>query len=291
MTITGDAVMADQNNNDLGNACAGLDAITLDELRAVAALYDDADGLLIRLATWAGERVESAAGKLPDAWQARIAEATDLALRQSYDFAFSTQGDPAAASASSALSRVLAWAEGETWHVIATGVTGALGGLGGIATTLIDLPVTTTLILRSIQQIASGYGEDLADPAVRAQCVAVFGLAGPLAKDDAAEVGLFTSRLALNGKVISEMLKLVLARYSIVVGEKVLAQATPVLGAFAGGAVNPAFTSFYQTMAHVHFRLRRLERDHDADQLRACFERIVSVRRKAGRPASIARPA
>lgn len=40
---------------------------------------------------------------------------------------------------------------------------------------------------------ANGYGEDLADPAVRAQCVAVFGLGGPLAEDDAAEAGLVAS--------------------------------------------------------------------------------------------------
>jgi hypothetical protein len=45
--------------------------------------------------------------------------------------------------------------------------------------------------------------------------------------------------------------------------------------------MNPTFTGYYQSMAHVHFRLRRLERDGDPEQLRACFGRIVHLRRSA----------
>ena len=75
------------------------------------------------------------------------------------------------------------------------------------------------------------------------------------------------------------MLAAILPRLSIVVSNKALAQATPILGAVAGAAINPTFTGYYQTMAHVHFRLRRLERDNDADQLLACFERVLRARR------------
>lgn len=147
--------------------------------------------------------------------------------------------------------RALAWADGESWHKVAAGVTGALGVLGGIATTLVDLPVTTTLILRSIQQIAVGHGEDLSSPEVRAQCLAVFGMGGPLADDDDTKAGLWATRTALSGKAVAEILKGVLPRFGMVVSEKALAQATPLLGAIAGGAINPIFTGYFQTMAHV----------------------------------------
>ena len=40
-------------------------------------------------------------------------------------------------------------------------------------------------------------------------------------------------------------------------------------------------TGYYQSMAHVHFRLRKLERTHPSDEVRACFERVVRARRNA----------
>jgi hypothetical protein len=261
---------------DLGNACAGLDAATIAELRAIADRYRAANGLLMRLAGRAGQRLGRVAERLPAAAQTLIAQAAALALRQSYRVAFATQG----AAEGSLPVRALRRLRGETAHRVVTSISGALGGLGGLATTLVDLPMTTTLILRSVQQIARDYGEDLTDPSVRAQCVAVFALGGPLGEDDAAQTGLFASRLTLGGKALAEIIRAAAPRFGVMLGEKALAQATPLLGALAGGAINPLFTGYYQAMAHVHFRLRRLERDADAEQLRACFERIVRARRE-----------
>ena len=263
--------------NDLGNACSGFNQDELDELKSVAALYIESGGLIIKLASWVGAKADDLIHKVPANWQHLIEEATDLALKESYRLAFATQPDQ---ENQSLLNKALSWAQGETWHRFATSVAGAAGGLGGISTTLIDLPVTTTLILRSIQQIATGYGEDLNDEAVRAQCLAVFGFGGPLTEDDDAETGLFASRLALSGKATAELMKTILPRFGVVVSEKILLQSTPIIGAVTGAAINSAFSSYYQTMAHVHFRLRRLEKEHDTDQIRACFERIVSTRRR-----------
>lgn len=259
------------NDRALGNACAGFDADVLDELRAIAALHEEANGLLVRLLGWAGSRVDAALDRLPDGWRGRIDEAVGLALDRGYRIAFSTQPG----SDGRAIDRALAWAGGDRWHKAATAVTGALGGAGGLATTLIDLPVTTTLILRSIQQIAAGYGEDPADPAVRAACVMVLGLGGPTTTDDSGDTGFIAARLALSGKAVAELLRDVLPRFGIVVGQKALAQATPLLGALAGATINPVFTGYYQTMAHVHFRLRRLEAAHPPEHVRACFERML----------------
>jgi len=152
--------------------------------------------------------------------------------------------------------------------------------MGGLATTLADLPVTTTLILRSIQQVAAGHGEDIEAPDVRAQCLAVFGMSGPLKEDDDVDAGLWAVRAAVNGKLVAEVVKSILPRFGVVVSQKALAQATPFLGAIAGGTINPIFTGFYQEMAHVHFRLRKLERTQDREQLQACFERLAQLHRK-----------
>jgi hypothetical protein len=265
---------------ELGNACAGFSEDELRELREIARLYSEAAGLVIKLAGWAGEEAHKLVMKIPAGWQARVEEAADLALRQSYELASVTVADP---DADSWLNRALSWTQGERWHQIATGVTGAVGGFGGLTTALMELPVTTTLILRSIQEIAAAYGEDLGDEAVRAQCLAVFGFAGPLTEDDDTETGLFATRLILTGATVSEILKVVLPRFGIVVGEKLLAQATPVLGAAVAATLNTTFTGYYQTMAHVHFRLRKFERQHDAGQVRACFERIHNDLKTGGR--------
>jgi hypothetical protein len=271
------------NVQELGNVCAGFSEDELQELREVARLHSEAAGLVIKLAGWAGEEAHKLVTKIPASWQARVEEAADLALRQSYELAAVTQPD---AEAGGWLNRALAWTQGERWHQVATGVTGAVGGFGGLATALMELPVTTTLILRSIQEIAAAYGEDLRDEAVRAQCLGVFGFAGPLTGDDDMETGLFATRLVLTGSTVAEILKVVLPRFGLVVGEKLLAQATPVLGAAVAVTLNTTFTGFYQTMAHVHFRLRKLERQHDDEQVRACFERIAKNLKTRDGPAS-----
>lgn len=262
---------------DLGNACSGFSEAELDELDGIVSQYTEASGLVIKVASWFGSRAEGLMKKVPANWQSLVTDATDLALRESYRLAFATQADE---QSTSMLNRAKTWAKGERWHKVSTGVTGAIGGFGGVATTLAELPVTTTLVLRSIQQIAGAYGEDVSKEDVRAQCLAVFAFGGPLAEDDEAETGLFAARLAITGKTVAEAIKAVLPRLGVAVGQKTIAQGTPLLGAVAGAAINTAFSSYYQTMAHVHFRLRRLERDHDRDQVQACFERILRNGRK-----------
>jgi hypothetical protein len=263
--------------SDLGNACSGFSDEEIEELRSIAQINADASGLVIKLSGWIGDRAENILKKLPEDWREHMNEAADLALRVSYTAAEATQAD---VTSETLVNRMLSKATGERWHKIAAAVSGVIGGAGGLATVAADLATTTTLTMRSIQEIAASYGEDIRNEEVRLNCLAVFGYGGPLTEDDEVETGLIATRLTLTGATLSEMVKRVLPRFGIIVSEKVLAQAAPVLGAAAGATINPIFVGYYQQMAHVHFRLRRLEAQHDQDQVRACYDRVMKARRQ-----------
>lgn len=266
--------------NSYGNDCSAFSDLEIEELKAIAKIYVDASGIVIKTSAWIGNKAEVITKLMPDGLQNYIGYIADYALRGSYTAAEKTQSDPVSTNL---INRILKRAEGEKWHKIASAVSGAAGGLGGITTVAADLIATTTLAMRSIQQVAASYGEDITDEEVRLNCLAVFGLGGPLAEDDEVETVLYAARMTLTGNSLAEMLKLVLPRFGVVVGEKIMAQSVPFLGAAAGAIINPVFVGYYQQMAHVHFRLRRLEQHHDPDEIRACFERIMKARRKRTR--------
>lgn len=265
-----------------GNSCAAFNDEEIAELRAIAKSYREAGGPVVKLSNMLGDKIEGALSKVPEGWQAAVAQATDIALRTSYAAASGTQAEP---ESRSHLNTVLARCAGDRWHQVAASVSGAIGGVGGLTTLALDLGMTTTLILRSIQEIAIGYGEDIEDEAVRLQCIGVFGFGGPLSEDDDVDTGLFGARLALRGKTLEAMLRVVVPRLLPTVTAEAAAKSVPFVSAAVGAVLNPAFTSYYQKMAHIHFRLRKLERDHDPEAVRACFERVLTdIRQQARKP-------
>ncbi|MGX3095696.1 EcsC family protein [Ursidibacter sp. B-7004-1] len=89
-------------------------------------------------------------------------------------------------------------------HKVAVGLAGALGGIGGFATILIELPISTTIMMRSILDIAREEGFLLDDPRTQAECIMVFGLEGNLStNDDSAESGYYQSRFGLNAVMLA----------------------------------------------------------------------------------------
>ena len=69
--------------------------------------------------------------------------------------------------------------------------------------------------------------------------------------------------MALSGAGLQALIARVAPKLATVLGQKLAAQAVPVLGAVAGAATNYAYTRYYTDMAHVHFGLRRLSIDAD----------------------------
>jgi hypothetical protein len=140
---------------------------------------------------------------------------------------------------------------------------GAAGGFGGLPSAPVELPATTTVLLRAIQGVAAEHGFDPAAENVQFDCMRVFAAAGPLARDDGADLGFISLRLTLSGGAMHRMIAAVAPKFATVLGQKLAAQTVPVLGAVAGATTNYVYTSYYQQIAHVHFGLRRLAIDGD----------------------------
>ncbi|MFD0935955.1 EcsC family protein, partial [Methylobacterium trifolii] len=179
----------------------------------------------------------------------------------------------------------------ETAHTALAALSGAVGGAFGLATLAVELPVSTTLMLRSIAEIAREEGESLETPEGALACVQVFALGGRGSESALTESGYFAVRAAL-AKTMAEAARYagsktlldqsapalirftaqIAARFGIVVSQKVAAQAVPILGAVGGAAVNTAFMSHFQAMARAHFTVRRLERAYGQPTIRAAYE-------------------
>jgi hypothetical protein len=215
------------------------------ELDRLVRRYLGAQGVLMQVVTFAGGQVEGAVARLPQRAQVQIDRAVRTALHRAYDAARATHR---------------ARPVGDGLHRTAAAALGMAGGLGGLPTALAELPVTTTAILRSIQEIARTHGEDLTDEAVRLECLRVLGSGGPLAEDDGTDFAFLGARMTLTGPALNRLIAQIAPRFAAVLGQKLAAQAVPVLGAAAGAATNLAFARYYQDMAHVHFGLRRLAR-------------------------------
>jgi hypothetical protein len=142
-------------------------------------------------------------------------------------------------------------------HRLAAAASGAVGGALGLVALPFELPISTTILLRSIAEIAREEGEDLSAPEAAFACVEVFALGGQGGGESAFESGYFTG---------------------IVVSEKLAAQAAPILGAIGGAAVNAAFADHFQTLARGHFIVRRLERQHGASVVAFEYQRLQGER-------------
>jgi EcsC protein family len=178
-------------------------------------------------------------------------------------------------------------------HKVSAVFTGAAGGAFGLPALAIELPITTTIMLRSIADIARNEGERLNSKESQLACLAVFAMGGPSRSDDAAESGYFAVRTLLAksiadaaahmaskdvakeaAPVLVRLMTQVAARFSIPVTEKVVAQAVPVIGAAGGALINMLFMDHFQDMARGHFVVRRLERAHSPELVRTTYESL-----------------
>jgi hypothetical protein len=216
---------------------------------------------------------------LPARWQKNVHTATEAALMKALDVAVSSLGQRRPSSSSDRL------------HKFAAAASGAAGGALGLVALAWELPVSTTVMLRSIADIAAAEGEDPRDLETRLACLMVFALGSTRdTRDNAAESGYFAARSALanavseaarhlaqkglgksGGPALVRLVGLIASRFGIVVSEKAAAQAIPILGAAGGALINTIFIGHYQDMARGHFIVRRLEKEHGAQAVQEAY--------------------
>ncbi|MCO6416640.1 EcsC family protein [Siccirubricoccus sp. KC 17139] len=243
------------------------------ELQSAVAVLEGVS-LPMRLAALVGSSVDSLRRRLPGPAQRLLTAAVERALGIALRTAL--RSEPA---------RNPTPLSGAWLHRGLLAASGVAGGALGLPGTLLELPVSTTLLLRQVAAIAAEQGEDLARPEVQAECLKVFALGGRDPADDAAESGYFALRLALaetlQGTVgrglaglLPGFLGAVAARFGAPVAVKLSAQAAPLLGAAGGAAVNLAFLEHFRGIATAHFTIRRLERRHGPVLVRAAYEAL-----------------
>lgn len=252
-----------------------------------AVLVLEKPSLVARVSGFVGKPVELVGNLLPRAASGLVARASRAALAAALKLALTTL--PKAPMR-----------RGRLVHKALAATSGALGGAVGIISLPVELPLATTLILRSIAEIAQSEGEDLADPATALACVQVFALGGGQSEaDNPAESSYFAVRAALaqsmaeathfmaehgfvgqGAPVLIRLAAEISSRFGVVVSQKIAAQAVPLVGALGGAAVNTAFMTHYQAIAHAHFTVRRLERTYGKAVVR---ERYESLRREEER--------
>ncbi|EDT03714.1 conserved hypothetical protein [Burkholderia ambifaria IOP40-10] len=247
----------------------------------------ESPSLTMKLTGMLGAPVEKMIARLPDFATGKINDATQLALRKCLNIALRTLGKPQTPDAEPDKPSNLL-------HKLAVATTGAAGGAFGFLALPVELPVTTTLIFRSVCDIARSEGEDLGSVDTQLQCLAVLGMGGnPDKNEEDADLGYFVLRGALaqaiskassdittkgiaahSSAAVFKLVQTVASRFSVQVTEQMAAKSIPAIGAVLGATVNTLFIDHFQQMAHGHFTVRRLERKYGSVAVKAAYQAI-----------------
>jgi hypothetical protein len=255
-------------------------AADLSDLGQAKALLEN-PGIAIKIMNLLGAPIEKGYSLLPEGWQGKIGEMTRAALSRTVHTAIVTMRDAPGSGPSN------------MWHQVAVAATGGIGGFFGLLALAAELPISTTIMLRSIADVARSQGEAIRTIESKMACIEVFALGGAAKSDDAAESGYYAIRAALAQTVtraaeyiaqkglaeegapaLVRLIVQVAERFSVQVSEKAAAQAVPAIGAVGGALINTVFIDHFQAMARGHFIVRRLERRYGARRVEAAYRAL-----------------
>ncbi len=241
--------------------------------RAVSIL--EKPSLAGKLSQWLGTPLEALKKSLPNAVQAPLEKAVHSSVQWAWKAA--RWSHPAAFGKTAPL-----W-----MHRGALSVSGALGGFGGWSTTLVELPVSTALLLRHIAHEAALQGEDISSTEAQMECLKVFAFGSPETKTlEPLDTGYLATRLALTQMLpnaasaatsvfLPSFMGVVAARFANSMGLKISAQSLPVVGASVGLALNMIFLEHFRSIAWAHFTLRRLERQYPETTVQTVYQQVA----------------
>lgn len=237
--------------------------------------------LAARITNTIGRPIEKGFGLLPDNWNSQIEKITQTALLKASDAAIFSVNGRRSGKASNNM------------HKLGVAITGGVGGFFGLAGLALELPASTTIMLRSIADVARSQGEAIQVQETKQACLEVLALGGPSTADDATDSGYYAMRammahsiasasrhLASRGlseegaPVVLRLIATVAPRFGIQVTEKAAAQALPFIGAASGALINTIFIDHFQQMAKGHFTMRRLERQYGAETIRQAYAQL-----------------
>jgi hypothetical protein len=241
----------------------------------------ESSNLAARIADVAGVPVNRILGFLPKTVNRQLAGMVRSAVMKGLDVAVDTLDEKPPASPANGFSSFLA------------GVAGGVSGMFGLGALAVELPLTTTFMLRSIAEIAQHEGEDLSQLEARLACLEVFAY-GTKRTDEKVDVGYYAARTLISkytnevaayimergavdasAPVVSNLVSEIVSRFGLVVSDKVAAGAVPIIGAAFGATINVIFMDHFQKIAKGHFTLRRLERTYGRSAIREHYSSLV----------------
>ena len=270
----------------------------LADLKAAVELLE-APSITARLSHLIGSPIEAGVKMLPSRIQKKIHSVVEAALFKSIETALWGMKNRPHTKAST------------RGHKLLAAGSGALGGYFGLAALPVELPLSTTIMMRAVADVARSEGFDLTEFGTKLRCIEMFALGGRTPGDEATESGYYVVRSfmaeavqhmgktlseasarsalglvrrfssAQTGDVLARLIQWVAGRFSPLVAEKIAAQAAPVVGAFTGAGINTLFTDYYQDMARGHFIVKRLEAKYTAPAVRAAYEALQRADAKA----------
>ena len=252
----------------------------LNELRYAKALLEN-PGFTARMANLLGAPLEKGIKMLPPDWNASLNKSVRGALFKALDVAVATLGEKQPQKS-------------DDWlHKVMVGASGMIGGAFGLPSVAIELPISTTIMLRSIADIARSEGFDITAIETKLHCLEVFALGGRSGKDDAAESAYWATRAALGqalndaatyigrrgvvdktAPAIVRFISAIASRFGVVVSEQAAAKAVPIIGAATGASINVLFIDHFQDMARGHFIIKRLEAKHGQGTVESAYTHL-----------------
>ena len=225
----------------------------------------EADDFSSKITSLLSEPVDTILKSLPKKWVAGINISSEKAIKEAFKFSIKTIA-PNKHHASSDRS-----------HILSVMATGAAGGVFGLPGFIIEVPISTLIIMRSIADIAGSHGEDLSSPEARLACVEVLSIGGNRNNG----MDYISSRLGSSiiitqaatymaantipdetAPVLTQFIARVASRFSAMVTEMAFTYFVPLVGSITGTFVNLLFIEHFQNMAHGHFIVRSLERKY-----------------------------
>lgn len=266
----------------------GVVLLSADDLAAIrqARALLEAPSLVQQMTELIGTPIEQLARKLPISLQQQIHASVIKALHQASRTAIWSL-DQQADKPATLLG-----------HKLAVAASGFAGGWFGVAGLLLEIPVSTTIMMRSIADIARSEGRNLQETSTQLACLEVFALGGARNKAAASDTAYYASRLALAeltelsaqeliemssqagmpafaakqaSKWLSRFIEAIASRFGVVITEKSAAQIVPVIGAATAATLNTLFMRHYQNLARGHFIIKRLEQDYGVEPVKQAY--------------------